>query len=99
MYKMENKKYIEWKVTKQDVKKFPIQYVLDCEDQSTGYCDFELGDNPETMKLFSKYDFLVINTRGNLYGIRGNTSFDIIIDGVPLNDEEIEKLNTIYEVR
>ena len=92
-----NNEIIKWKITKENVGEFPFQYVLDCEDQSEGYCDFELGDNEETMKLFEKYDYLEMTSDGRLYGVKGNTSHDIIIDDcVPLTDEEKRQLDEVY---
>ena len=93
---MKNIKHSGWVITSENVKKFPFRYVLDCEDQSEGYCDFELGDNKETTKLFEKYSYLLINSKGNLYGIKNSVFSDIMIDGTPLTDEEIGKLEEIY---
>lgn len=83
---------MQWKITKENVKNFPIQYVLDRDD---GEGDFELGNNEETMKLFERYDYLVINSSCNLYGYKGNTSFDLLIDNGKdgeLSDEDMKAL-------
>ena len=91
---MENEIKI-WKIAKETAKEFPVQYVLDKED---GEGDFEIGDNIDTEKLFEQYDYLELTSDGRLYGIKDNTSYDIIIDDrVPFTDDEISEINKIYE--
>ena len=89
----ENITIYEWKITKEMAKDFPIQYVLDSND---GAYTFELGDNEETRKLFEKYDYLAIDSRGSLSGMRGNTSFDLLVDvgeEGKLSDEDMIELS------
>lgn len=63
------------KIFETDLKNFPIQYVLEEEGVS-----YEIGDNKESHKLFEEFDYLELLKDGRLYGVKGNTSFDIIID-------------------